>query len=153
MKNFHQKGITLAEVLLAIAIVGILATIVLPGFTKIKKIQILKSTTEEIVSVLEKARSQTLASLNSSSYGVHFETNRVIIFSGTAFSSDEVTNQVVDLISSATITNINLNNSATDLYFNRLSGLPNTSGTITVEVPGISSKTITISATGSASVN
>lgn len=153
MKKIYKNGITLWEILLAMAIIAILAVTVLPGFAKIRKIQILKSTTEEIVSTIGKARSQTLASLNSSSYGVHFETNRVIIFMGTSFLSDEVSNQVIDLISPATISNINLSNLGTDIYFNRLSGLPNTTGTITVSIPDITSKVITISLTGSASVN
>ena len=141
------------EILIAIAVVGILAATVLPGFSKIKKIQALKGETENIVSAIGKARSQTLASLNSSNYGVHFEANKVIIFSGTSFFSDEVSNQVIDLTSSVTISDINLNNNGSDLYFNRLSGLPNTNGTITVSASGISSKIITISSTGSASVN
>ena len=153
MNNHFNRGITLIETLLIISIIGILAAIVLPGFARIKKVQILKSTTEEIVSVLEKARSQTLASLNSSSYGVHFETNKVIIFTGTSFVSDDVNNQIINIMLPATISNINLNNASTFLYFNRLSGIPSTSGNITVSVPDIPSKVINISATGSASIN
>ena len=153
MKNFYQKGITLWEILLAIAIVGVLAVIVLPGFSKIRKIQILKSTTEDIVSVIGQARSQTLASLNSSAYGVHFETNRVILFTGTSFSSDATSNQITNLISPATISSISLSNSGADLYFNRLSGLPSATGTIMLTLPSVTSKTITISASGSVSAN
>ena len=153
MKNFYQKGITLWEILLAIAIVGILAVLVLPGFSKIRKIQILKSTTEDIVSVIGQARSQTLASLNSSAYGVHFETNRVILFTGTSFSSDATSNQITNLISPATISSISLSNSGADLYFNRLSGLPSATGTIMLTLPSVTSKTITISASGSVSAN
>ena len=153
MKNFNQKGITLLEILIAIAVVGILAVTVLPGFSKIKKIQVLKSATEDIVSVIGEARSKTLASLDSSIYGVHFETNKVIIFKGTSYSVDSVDNQTTDLISPATISSINLSNSGVNLYFNRLSGLPNTSGTVSVSVPDLTAKTITISATGFASVN
>ena len=153
MKNFYQKGITLWEILLAIAIVGILAVLVLPGFSKIRKIQILKSTTEDIVSVIGQARSQTLASLNSSAYGVHFETNRVILFTGTSFSSGATSNQITNLISPATISSISLSNSGADLYFNRLSGLPSATGTIMLTLPSVTSKTITISASGSVSAN
>jgi len=153
MKNFYQKGITLWEILLAIAIVGILAVLVLPGFSKIRKIQILKSTTEDIVSVIGQARSQTLASLNSSAYGVHFETNRVILFTGTSFSSGATSNQITNLISPATISSISLSDSGADLYFNRLSGLPSATGTIILSLPSVSLKTITISASGSVSAN
>lgn len=153
MKNLNKKGITIFEILLAIAIVSILAATVLPGFAKIKKVQILKSATETIVSVIGNARSQTLSSLNSSNYGIHFATDKVVLFTGTVFSSGSTSNQDVNLLSPATISSINLNNSGQEIYFNRLSGLPNTSGTITVSVLGLSAKTITISSNGLASVN
>jgi type II secretory pathway pseudopilin PulG len=153
MKNFQQKGTTLGEILLAIAIVGIITTLVSPGFAKIKKIQVLKSMAEEIVSAVEEARSLTLSSVNSSSYGVHFETNKVIIFTGTSFSSGAPGNKILDLISPVSISNINLSNSDSDMYFYRLSGLPNATGTVTLSVSGLSPKTITISTSGSVSSN
>lgn len=153
MKNFSQKGITLWEVLIVIAIMAIMATIVLPGFAKIKKVQVLKSSTEQIVSIIGKARSQTIASLNSSSYGVHFETDKVIIFTGVNFFSEDPNNQEIILTAPATISEINFSDSSSEIYFYRLSGMPNVTGTITVSAPGLSSKTITISATGFASSN
>jgi Tfp pilus assembly protein FimT len=161
-KNIHRlfikgikkmEGITLIEILVAIAVVAILATTVLPGFSKIKKMQILKSTTEDMVSAIGEARSETMASLDSSSYGVNFESNKITIFQGTSFSVDSIHNKVIDITPPATISSINLNNNGTSLYFNRLSGLPNTSGTITISMTGVDSKIVTISATGSASAN
>ena len=152
-KNFYKKGLTLWEVLIAIAILGILVVMVLPGFAKIRKIQVLKSTTEDVVSVLGEARSETLSSLNSSSYGVHFQTDKVILFQGTTFSSGATGNKITKIISPATISSINLNNSGVDVYFNRLSGLPSTTGIITVNISGATTKIITISAMGPSSVN
>jgi prepilin-type N-terminal cleavage/methylation domain-containing protein len=153
-KNFQQKkGLTIVEVLTAVAVLSILVVMVLPGFAKIKNIQALKSTTEDVISVLAEARSETLASLSSSSYGVHFQTDKVILFKGTTFSSGAGSNKITNIISPATISSINLNNSGVDVYFNRLSGLPSTTGTITVSLSGVTPKIITISLTGPASVN
>jgi Tfp pilus assembly protein FimT len=155
LKNFYknQKGITVVEILIAIAVITILSVLVLPGFAKIKKVQVLKSATEDIVSVIGKARSQTLDSLDSSAYGVHFSTDKVVLFKGTSYSENNPDNENVEIISPATISSISLTGGAVNVYFNKLSGLPSASGSVTVATPGITSKVITISATGSASSN
>src|SRR3989344_1027883 len=83
MKNFYQKGITIIELLIVIVVIGIMALIVLPQFSYIKENQVLKNGVSDILSSIDKARGQTLSSLNSSEYGVHFESDKVIIFKGT----------------------------------------------------------------------
>ncbi|MFA6520176.1 MAG: hypothetical protein WCT44_01060 [Candidatus Paceibacterota bacterium] len=155
MKNFYKKGITALEFLLVIAILGILFTIVIPQFSRIKENQVLKSTIGDVVSSLNKARTKTLASVSSSSYGVHLQSDKVIIFKGTVFSSGDSNNETINITSPATISNVTLagtSSSSGDVYFNRLSGAPNKTGTVTISTPSFS-KIITLSATGSASSN
>ena len=158
--NSSKKGIAIVEILTIVAVVSILTITVLPGFSKIRKIQILKSTTEDVISIIEKARSQTLASLDSSNYGVHFESDKIIIFKGTSFSPGNVDNKQINIMSPVTISNCTIivscspsTNGNASLYFNRLTGLPNRSGTLTISAPGISDKIVTISGVGHASVN
>jgi prepilin-type N-terminal cleavage/methylation domain-containing protein len=155
MKNFYQKGISLMELLIVLAIVGIIVAIAVSQFSKIRNAQILKSTTEDILSVLNKARSQTLASLNSLQYGVRFETNRVVIFNGTTYDSNNASNEVINISSIARISSIALTDGVTDIYFNRLNGTASNTGTIVVSISSdVSlSKIITISKTGGVSVN
>lgn len=155
MKNFYQKGITLLEVIIVIAIVGILVAIVSPQFSKMKNSQIIKNASSDIVSSLNKAQSQTRASLDSFSYGVHFQSDKIIIFKGINFSANDANNQNINIISPATISNITLTNGATSIYFNRLTGLPSGTGMITVSISSDASltKIITISATGLGSIN
>ena len=114
--------------------------------------QILKSTASDVFSALDRARSQALASVNSSEYGVHFQSDKIIIFKGTAFSAMAADNENIDIASPATISNISLTGGAVDLYFNRLSGAPDKTGTVTISISSLS-KIITISATGAASMN
>ncbi|MES2315660.1 MAG: GspH/FimT family pseudopilin [Patescibacteria group bacterium] len=155
MKNFYKKGISALEIMIVLGIIVILAAIIIPQFSSTRQNQLLKSATTDILSALDKARSQTLASVNSSEYGVHFQSDRVIIFAGTTYSAGASGNETITIITPASISNVSLggvSGSSGDMYFNRLSGAPNTTGTVTVSNSSMS-KIITISATGAASLN
>ena len=152
MKNFYNKGITVIELLIVFAVIGILVTITLPQFSKIRENQVLKTAVNDILSSLDKARTNTLASVNSDSYGVHFQSDQIIIFKGTSFTSGAAGNEVVNIVTPASITNVTLggvSGVSGDIYFNRLSGSPSTidNNTITVSTTNYS-RIITISATG-----
>ena len=143
------------EILVVIAVLGILLAIIIPQFSKMKESQVLKNATSDIMSSLNKAQSRTLASVNSFSYGVHFQSDQIIIFKGIVFSAGSADNETINIVSPATISNVTLggvSDSSGDVYFNRLSGVPDKTGTITVAVPSFS-KVITLSATGGASSN
>ncbi|MEI6280770.1 MAG: prepilin-type N-terminal cleavage/methylation domain-containing protein [bacterium] len=154
IKNYKQ-GISVIELLVVIAVLGIMFLIIFPQFSKMRENQVLKSTIGDVMSNLNKAKSQTLASMNSSQYGVHFQSDRVIIFKGITFSANDVNNVTTNITTPATISNVTLagvSGNSGDMYFNRLSGTPDKTGTVTVSTTSFS-KIITISATGSMSVN
>jgi prepilin-type N-terminal cleavage/methylation domain-containing protein len=151
MLNF-KKGFTVLEILIVLGIMAILVTIILPSFRTMRSNEVLKATTSEIFSALGKAKSGTLSSVNSSEYGVHFESDLIVIFKGTSYSSSDVNNENISITSPASISAINLTGGAVDLYFDRLSGAPNKTGTITVSTSSFS-KIITISSTGTISMN
>ncbi len=150
MKITLQKGISIIEVMIVIVILIILLVTVSVKFSDLRKNQALQSATAEVVSVLKKAHSQTLASIDSSQYGVHFGTNTVIIFKGVVYPSDS--DESIGLISPAYISDINLSGGGSDIYFNRLTGEPNKTGTVTISISD-ASKIITIGPTGIISVN
>jgi Tfp pilus assembly protein FimT len=152
MKFLNQKAFTLIETLIVIAVVILLVVIVWPRFSEIRANQVLKSGVEDVVSSLNKARSQTLASLNSSTYGVHFTSNSVTIFTGDVYSAGAGDNQVINIVSPASISDISLTGGAVDIYFKRLTADPNVTGSITISNSSIN-KVISISATGIISVN
>jgi len=152
MKNYTKKGVSMIEILITIATVVILLVVVLPSFSKMRENQTLKSAVEDVTSTIDKAKSNTFSSINSSEYGVHFASNQVVLFTGTVYSANDVNNEVLNITTPATISNISLTSGAVDLYFDRLTGEPNKYGTITISTTSFS-KIITISATGSISVN
>ncbi len=155
-KNITKKsGVTVLELLIVLAIIGILVAVVLPQFSRVRENQALKNATSDMLTAVDKARGQTLASLNSSEYGVHFEVNQIIIFKGTAFSAGATDNEVIYITTPVSITNVTfggVSSTTGNIYFSLLSGAPSTTGTVTV-ANTTTSKTLTISATGIASLN
>ena len=146
---------TIIEVLAVITVLGIIFSIVIPQFSKTKELQVLKNGVQDGLSSINKARSQTLASLNSSEYGVHFQSDKVIIFKGDIFDPSATDNETINIVTPANISNVTLggiSGNSGDVYFNRLSGSPSRTGTITISTTSYS-KIITISATGVASSN
>ena len=167
MKNFYEKarptercqsfgrGVTVIELLVLISVIGLIILIVLPQLSQTRENQVLKSGVEDVLSSINKARGGTLSSLNSSEYGVRFQSDRVIIFKGKVFSAIAPDNETINIAAPASITNVTLggvSGTSGDMYFNRLSGSPSTIGTVTLSTTSYT-KIITISATGVASVN
>lgn len=155
MRNNYQKGLSVTELLIVIAGIALLVAFVLPQFFKLRENQTLKSAVGDILSILDKARANTLASVNSSEYGVHLESDKVIIFKGNTFDVNDTNNETINITTPASISNVTLNGisgSSGDVYFQRVYGVPSKSGTITVSTTS-SSKIITLSSTGVASSN
>jgi len=148
-----KRGFSIIEVLITITILGIVTSFAIIKFSSVKNRQSLDNATADIITTLNKASSKTLASVNSTTYGVHFEAGAIVVFTGDTYpgtlgaSGNE---PYISIVSPASITNVTLggvSGSSGELYFNRLKGTPSKTGTITVTIPG-SSRTITIGATG-----
>lgn len=152
MNNFLSKGFTLMEILIVLGILMLIFLVAFPKFAEIRNNQVLKSGVEDIITSINKAKSQTLASLNSLEYGVHFSQNSVTIFPGDTYIAGSSANEVIDIFLPANISSISLVGGVSTLHFSRLTGMPSTSGTITIS-NSTTSKTITISAAGAVGVN
>lgn len=153
--NIYNKGISGLEVFIVVAVLGILFAVILPQFQENRERQVLSAAAGDILSSLNRARSQTLASVDSSSYGVRFQADKIIIFKGTSYSAGAPDNENIAILSPASISNVTLNGTsgaAGELYFARISGSPSKSGTVTLSTPNLS-KIITISQTGAASAD
>lgn len=157
MKN---KGMTLIEVLIVIVIIAIIASIVLVNLSSFKNEQVLKNTSQDVLSLLEKARQNTISSLNGTNYGVHFETDRAVLFTGPTYSASSESNEPVIFSEAVFIPTggVNISGGGNDIIFERLTGevINGTiSSTIKLELVSDSTrdKTITISKIGSISSN
>lgn len=159
MKNLiKNKAFTLLELLVAISIISLIVAVVMPSLYTFRDNQILKNTAEDIVTLLNQARSQTLASQNSHYYSVHFEGGRIVLFTDGTFSEPNSSNTEIvfdDKVSIPITGGINLAGGVTDVNFTRLTGDTIDNGTIVVQLNSDNNKTktITIRKTGVVSSN
>ena len=146
MKIFYNKGITVIEIVVVLAILVIIIGVTLPSFQNMRENQIFKTT-----STINKARGESMSSVNSQEYGVHFESDQVVIFSGTVYSDVAPDNVITEITSPASISDIDITGGGSDLYFDRLTGAPDHTAEITVSTTNLSD-VIVISGTGIVSI-
>ncbi len=146
-KSPNNYGFTLLEILMVIAIMGILITIIISSFSILNKSQALEKSVRQGASIVSQARSLTLSSKEDSNYGVHFESSTLTLFKGSTYSALDGSNITTSLNNLVLITNIALTGGGSDVVFERLNGSINTPGTITYTL-GSKTKSLTISGTG-----
>lgn len=151
-KSFLKKnGFTVMELLIVVAIISILAAIVIPDFGALKRNQIFKSTINEVNSLIQKARNNATSSVDSSNYGVHFESGQVVLFKGNTYGAPGTTLETISLQSSVSISGVNFTGGVSDIVFAKGTGIPNVSGEISI-VSSSDVRAISINGTGSISV-
>ena len=83
---------------------------------------------------------------NDSSYGVKFASSTVTVFSGSNYQNGNVISKY-DLESNVKISAVSLSSNSTELNFNKITGTPNATGTVTLSASS-HSKIVTIFGTG-----
>ncbi len=147
--NFKKNntGISMIEVLMVIAIIGIVTSISVSIFSSLSSTQSLDKEAEIVVSYINKSRSNAINSLSNKEHGISFASSTVTIFYGTNAASP-ATSTVYTLSSKDKIWNVSLTNGLSNFYFYRLSGEPSATGTFEVRHSDGSKKTINIYGTG-----
>ena len=141
-------GITIIELLAAVAIMGILGAVSVSVFSKLANNSSLDRDVTIINSYIEKARTESINSVNSLEHGIKFEANKITVFKSVTFSAGN-TETYYDIPGKSRISAINLTGGATTVYFNKLTGAPSVTGTVVVsQTNGSETRTITIYATG-----
>jgi len=155
-KNLSQ-GVTALELLMVVAIMAILAAIVISPFAQFRNSKVLDTAGENALSILARARGNTLSSKNSYQYGVHFESAQMVLFRGAIYNSLDANNEAVALDGALEIypTPPSLTGGGSDVIFDRLTGKTSQDGTVVIRVKSDTSKTrtITVNATGVVSAN
>jgi Tfp pilus assembly protein FimT len=149
-----MKGFSAVELLIIIAAILILTLIITGAFSKFRDTQALNGAVEEVVALINEARSKTLSSANFSQHGAHFETNRVVLFQGAIFSPSDSNNKELKFPDFVEIFSITLNGGGADMVFQKLTGKTSQYGTIILRAKKdtAKTKTITVESTGIISI-
>jgi len=126
-----NKGFTLIELSVVVAIAGILLGLVLTSFSKLNQKEILDKEVLLAVSILNEARANTLAAKDNASYGVRLESSRIILFKS-PYNGSESTNRITLLDSRVALRDISLSGGGAEVVFNRLTGTSNQSGSFEI---------------------
>ncbi len=149
-----HRAFSLIELVIVISIITLLAGLIMSGLSMYRKSEALNKDAEKIVGILNDAKSRTLASHNSSQYGVHFASTTITLFTGTTYTSSSATNLVYPLTASDIISNVSLTGGGLDIVFIRLTGETSQNGTITLSSPTTAkTRTVTIFKTGLIQLN
>lgn len=148
------KGFTIAEIIVAVAIMTLVTSVGVVTFVSSKNSANLNYYTDRIISSLEQARSNSASGKGGSSYGIKFATSTLTytLFTGSTYSSSDVNNVVTQIGTGYTLST-NLTASSTTIVFSRLTGAPNATGTVTLLQQATSkSKVITVGSQGNITV-
>lgn len=148
-----HAGFTLIELLIVIAIVGVLVTVTALPIVRFRQQQALQHTMNAVLTVLTEARAKTLAGTNNSLYSVQLESAQAILFTGTSYDSGALTNEVYAFEPPVTLGAVSLAGGGTTITFDRLRGTTAQHGTLQLQLPDGTTRTITITATGTVARN
>lgn len=151
IKEKKNKGFTLIEILVVMAISAIILMVVLSSFFDLVKVQALDKDFLSVASMVDMAKSQSINAKADSEYGVYFSTSSATLFKGADYVLGGIDNQVYNLNGRVNISAINLEQGNTDqIVFSKITGYASASGTVAISLKDESAiaKVITIHKTG-----
>ncbi len=151
----YMKGFTLIEILLSLGILAVVSMLGVMSLSTVNKDKALVVETERTLSLIAKARSFTLSAKEGSTYGVHVETQKVVLFKGPTYTANAITNEIQTINPEVKISAISLVGGGAEVLFSKLTGTTTQTGTVTLSSVRNSSqtKTVTIIGTGTAYSN
>ena len=127
----HKKGFSLLEIMIVVAIIGILSAIAVINFSAARKAKILETTADGIAFTLEKAKADSVSGKYGQSHGLKFNTGDYISFVGSSYNAGNASNTAYTIDDSFTITNT-ITDPDDKIVFLRLTGATNNTATVTV---------------------
>jgi len=137
-----MRGYALVELMAAVSIMAALVAVIAISYRTFTERVDLQTTSQQIIGTLDGARERTLGSKSDSSYGVHFESDRYVEFTGTTYNASTSSNIVHELSGKFELTNITLAGAGADVVFDRITGNTANSGTVSVQLTGDSSSAV-----------
>ncbi len=148
-KELYSRGFTLIEIIVVICIVAVMGSVVMYNLSAKRNDQTVNSAEDEVVALLNEARSSTLSAEQNLQYGVHFQTNQAILFQGATYVSGATGTREISIDPSINITSISLATGGSDIVFDKMTGSTGEYGSLVVKnISSSEQKTITITKAG-----
>lgn len=139
----NSKGFTMVELLLSVAILTALTGLSLPLYESFNRRNDLDLTTHSVAAAIRRAEAYSRGARGDSAWGVEFLSTGITLFKGTTYSSRDTSfDETLSLPGSVTASGL------TELTFTKLSGQPNTTGSLTLQSTTNTSRTITVNVEG-----
>jgi len=143
-----KKGITLTEIMVVIGILMTVLLISVPSFVFFQKRSSLDEDSKKTLYLLRLAQNKTLASEDSSQYGIYFDESslphQLILFKGESFSSRDISSDKVYAFSELVeISEINLGG-ASEVVFEKITGFSSQLGFVSLRLKSDPEQTRTI---------
>jgi hypothetical protein len=94
----------------------------------------LRSTTGVVMETLRTARERTLAAINDNQYGVHFDSDRLVLFEGDSYNALDPSNRIIDLDPALEHADITLTGGGSEVVFEKITGVSEQAGTVTLRL-------------------
>ncbi|MEK7463424.1 MAG: prepilin-type N-terminal cleavage/methylation domain-containing protein [Patescibacteria group bacterium] len=121
------RGFTLIEVMIVVGILAGLAGLGLFVSVDLYKSYVFHSEKNILVSIIQKARNQSLVNINESKHGVYLENSQYTIFQGENYASRNVVyDEIIQAKTAISRTGL------TEIVFDQLNGNPSVTGNITL---------------------
>lgn len=147
--NMQKIGFVFIELMVVIAILVMLAAIAIPAFRFFQKESDLNNSVEQIINALRLAQNKTLASEGDSQWGLYFSTtsslHQYTLFQGASYVDRQASlDEIHKLPKSVEIYEINLESGGGETVFERISGLTQQFGTVSLRLKADNTKTATV---------
>lgn len=141
-----QAGFSLIEMLLALAVIGLLAGLSVPLYQSFDTRNELAITQNMAAQTLREARLRARAADGDSQWGVKIASSSVTLFRGSDYQTRDSS---YDLTFS--LENITGVSGRTEFVFSKLSGRPESAGTVTLSAADDSQRSVSVNAVGTIS--
>lgn len=139
----RNAGFTLIEMLLSVAVITLIAGTSAPVYQSFQVRNDLDIVTVSTVHSLRRAQVLSQSIEGDTSWGVKTQSGSLILFKGTSFAGrDTMFDELFSIPTSITPSGVS------EIVFDKLTGFPQTTGTITFTSNANETKTITINAKG-----
>lgn len=136
-----NRGLTFLELTISVGILALLLVIIVPSFMDFRRNSILNTETQNVITLVNKARMSSMSSKEDFQYGIHFDADKVVLFQGDTYVAGAGTNEELVLNTALTLSLIEVYGGGAEVVFQKVTGATNQNATTTLLVVGSTAST------------